>query len=378
MRPKRLVVSGLAALMLFAIPGSSVASASTNGCDPAWGVVDSANGSEQSNELWGVTAISPDDAWATGSYFDDNDNRLTLTEHWDGTYWNIVPSPSRGTYNWLTDVFAASTDDVWAVGNDQTTWPNPTLIEHWDGTVWSIVPTPDPDGSAFLFGVDGTSSSDVWAVGYITDTFRTLVEHWDGTTWSIVPSPNFDSRWNLLEDVVALAPDDVWAVGTVEHMGGLAGRTFVLHWDGTAWKIVHSPNIGVNSNVLLAVDARAADDLWAVGYILVGAHVKPLALHWNGSDWAAMRLPSGELGAELLGVTFTGPGTVVAVGATDYFFHPVTYQWSGGTWTSVSPALHTYGAHFRGVAATSADDVWAVGAYFPYYNQETLVEHHCP
>src|SRR5438093_10794170 len=152
MRPIRQALSGLAALALFAAPLGvwSVASASTVGCRPPWSVVSSPNGSEENNELDAVAALGPDAAWAVGAYFDAQDNRLTLTEHWDGTYWSIVPSPSQGTYNWLTDVFAVSTDDVWAVGNDQSTFPFSPMIEHWDGTACTIVPTPDPGGAAFL------------------------------------------------------------------------------------------------------------------------------------------------------------------------------------------------------------------------------------
>ena len=41
-----------------------------------------------------------------------------LTEHWNGSNWSIVSSPSPGTYNGneLYGVAAISTNDVWAVG----------------------------------------------------------------------------------------------------------------------------------------------------------------------------------------------------------------------------------------------------------------------
>src|SRR2546428_245363 len=62
----------------------------------------------------------------------------TLTEHWDGSQWSIVPSPNPGNLgNSLWAVTALSHDNVWAVGIYQA---NPggfqPLFEHWTGTNW--------------------------------------------------------------------------------------------------------------------------------------------------------------------------------------------------------------------------------------------------
>jgi hypothetical protein len=67
--------------------------------------------------------------------------------------------------------------------------------------------------------------------------------------------------------VVALAPDNAWAVGY--STPGLAGQsatlTLILHWDGTTWSIVPSPNVGPNTNRLLGITANSADDIYAFG-----------------------------------------------------------------------------------------------------------------
>jgi hypothetical protein len=39
-----------------------------------------------------------------------------------------------------------------------------TLIEHWDGTTWSQMPSPSPGFSAELLGV-ASSGNGIWAVG---------------------------------------------------------------------------------------------------------------------------------------------------------------------------------------------------------------------
>jgi hypothetical protein len=43
-------------------------------------------------------------------------------------------------------------------------------------------------------------------------------------------------------------------------------HTLIEHWNGSAWTIVPSPNVGSGNNSLAAVAARSANDVWAVGY----------------------------------------------------------------------------------------------------------------
>jgi hypothetical protein len=64
----------------------------------------------------------------------------------------------------LAGVAAVSAADVWAVGGSQTTTGSPTLIEHWDGTSWSVVASPTP-GAGRLNGVAGLGGGGLWAVG---------------------------------------------------------------------------------------------------------------------------------------------------------------------------------------------------------------------
>src|SRR5437870_13885364 len=81
-----------------------------------WKYVRSPNVSE--GELYDVAALDPQDAWAVGWVF-SNGAFLTLTEHWDGTRWRRVPSPSTGDWNNLRGVAMVGPDDVWAVGFGQ-------------------------------------------------------------------------------------------------------------------------------------------------------------------------------------------------------------------------------------------------------------------
>ncbi len=47
-----------------------------------------------SNFLNGVAAVSANDMWAVGDYESSGSLLQTLTEHWNGTVWSVVPSPS--------------------------------------------------------------------------------------------------------------------------------------------------------------------------------------------------------------------------------------------------------------------------------------------
>src|SRR5205085_2186818 len=139
---------------------------------------------------------SPDDLWAVG-YFHDNDIRRTLIEHWDGSQWSIIPSPNASSAdNLLQAVAVVAPDDVWAVGyySNSSGTNSLTLAEHWNGSDWSIVSSPSVGAySNVLAGVAAVSGSDVWAVGTSANDSghsQTLTLHWNGGDWNVVGSAN--------------------------------------------------------------------------------------------------------------------------------------------------------------------------------------------
>ena len=165
-----------------------------------------------------------------------------------------------------------------------------------------------------------------WAVGeYEQDgpqgrIYRTLVVHWDGQAWAVVPSPSPDAGLNYLSAVAGTAPDDLWTVGvsTTPTPDGPRGLTLTLHWDGQTWQTVPSPNIGAHTNTLSSVTARARDDVWAVGAATGDSRIstaQPLVLHWDGQTWAALPGPAAGPGALTLAQVVTaGDGTVWVAG----------------------------------------------------------------
>jgi hypothetical protein len=66
-----------------------------------------------------VAAVAANNIWAVGSFYEASTGAVeTLTEHFDGTSWSIIPSPNANSNdNALAGVTALGTGDVVAVGN---------------------------------------------------------------------------------------------------------------------------------------------------------------------------------------------------------------------------------------------------------------------
>jgi hypothetical protein len=85
-----------------------------------------------------------------------------------------------------------------------------------------------------LYGVKAISASDIWAVGSLATahyTNRNLLVHWNGTNWSIISSPNGYYGRNTLSAVTATSESDVWAVGSDEplNVANQANQGLVIH-----------------------------------------------------------------------------------------------------------------------------------------------------
>src|SRR5207253_4210437 len=176
--------------------------------------------------------------------------------------WSVVPSPNPGsTGDNLSAVTALSSNDVWAAGSYSGSGPNQSLVMHWNGSQWSVVPSPSPGSSInWLYGIAAQSAGNVWAVGeYNNGTgtpYQTLTMHWNGTQWSVVPSPNVGSQDNHLYGVADIAANDVWAAGYVgNYESPSSPQTLVMHWDGTQWSVVPSQSPGSWRNYLYAAYA---------------------------------------------------------------------------------------------------------------------------
>ena len=81
--------------------------------------------------------------------------------------WTVVPNANPGTTLYgFNGVAVASSSDVWAVGYSQATAgaATETLIEHWNGSPWSIVSSPSRNAKiSSLFAITVVSATNVRA-----------------------------------------------------------------------------------------------------------------------------------------------------------------------------------------------------------------------
>lgn len=206
----------------------------------------------------------------------------------DGASFRKVATPSAATIGVLSTGPAGTwiTQDV-AAGSDE-----PHLLRR-DGDAWTDAGLPDPE--ARINDVQALSATDVWAVGSRPTADdgerRPAVARFDGTAWTWLPEPGIPSS-NAVEQVVPLAPDDVWVYSNVH----------LAHWDGSAWTTIDAPGGSIAD---IAVDGSGT--LWAATPYSDGAALS----RYTGGSWQPVTAPAG---ARLHDVAAVGTSTIWGVG----------------------------------------------------------------
>jgi hypothetical protein len=320
-------------------------------------------GSSQHSFLEGVDMLSATNGWAVGEYYSATaGDEQTLIMRFNGSSWSVFPSPNvsetEPVENYLLEVDAVSSTNAWAVGWYVTPTLSPDnysylpLIMHYNGTDWQISAAPyisytTPYFTGFDQSLDGVSavpgSNQVWAVGFVNDytTGNTipLTLRYNGTSWQNIPTPFNTSVFSSSDDfeyrlysVSALSQNNVWAVGSYNKAGVADNnpQTLVMHWNGSSWSVVPSPNRTLE-NELYGVQALSANNIWAVGEYSEntwgepyrvdgptapgesraakhpgharerlspeapgGTYGSPLVMHWDGLDWQIMDTPQQQ------------------------------------------------------------------------------------
>jgi hypothetical protein len=296
--------------------------------------------------------------------------------------WNLVSSPNVGRGNEFRAIAAVASNDVWAVGMQNSSGAPQTLTQHWDGALWSVVPSPNIGGlENALYGVAARARDDVWAVGRYIDpgngtTRKTLAMHWDGRAWSITPTENGGFGNSYLQAIRMFASNDVWAVGFYGMES--SSQPLTMHWDGGHWSLVANPTLDNSAGSrVFAVDGTSTTDLWAVGHHFVGGVAVPFTMHWDGSRWSVVSSPTvSGVPTVLRGVKAIAPNNALAVGysGASGTGQAVIHRWDGSTWRAVpSPAVGE-GSFLWDIEATSANDVWAAGNHLSGGVTRTLIE----
>jgi hypothetical protein len=288
-----------------------------------------------------------------------------LGEHRTASGWAAqkTPSPACG---WLSSVVALPHHKAWAVGDETTSSAAiRTVTEFYNGSRWQIEPSPNPGTGNELHGVAATKSGTVWAVG-MNSQGSLILKHLGGH-WTQVKT----SLQVNLQSVTVTPAGQVWAVGSEFDPDTLAEATAIIHLTSSGWKQVPSPNPGgANSSYLTAVASGPHGALWAVGYYYDAANFEPhtLTLRYSSGHWTQVASPSpGKQADWLYAAAVSRSGQVWAVGgfAGPSCEHNLVEHFVSGTWHLVSvPNRGTCAGDVTnalyGVAVTGGS-VYAVG-----------------
>ena len=116
------------------------------------------------------------------------------------------------------------------------------------------------------------AANNVWASGYELENSNSRVPyvlHWNGTTWSLIKTPNpgagHGGVGSQLFGITAVSASDVWVVGHSQPANGTI-TTLTEQFNGSIWSVVPSPNPGLlGVDTLFGVAGAGGTQLFAVG-----------------------------------------------------------------------------------------------------------------
>jgi hypothetical protein len=175
-----------------------------------------------------ISADSASDIWVVGSTINAAESTVPEALHYDGTTWSVVavPQPSRSSGT-LSAVTAVSPTNAWAVGQASgagSAIGGSTLVEHWNGSAWGVVASPTPGAYPSLVAVAARSASDVYAVGTNLPSVnggpeQAMILRFNGSAWSVDSSGVFTGELFGASTFAGAANE--WAVGVGSSNQGL-------------------------------------------------------------------------------------------------------------------------------------------------------------
>ncbi|MFE9175326.1 hypothetical protein ACFYN5_03650 [Streptomyces sp. NPDC007126] len=250
------------------------------------------------------------------------------------------------------------------------------------GARWSAADLTDV-GHAALTGVTRVDGDTTWAYGVKVRqegkvqprTPLLLARDDDERSWREIPMPAFADRANQLSAIDAVSQQDAWAVGLYEES---RGAFLTQRWDGTEWRVVDAPapeGIRLAGAGLLDVSARTADDVWAVGWLIVvdsevpnpdkpggtiqETHAEAMLQHWDGEAWHLVPVPDAT-SLWTYSVTALADDDVWVSGYT-MDDRPAMLHYDGSSWSRVPVPYDGVNGELTDLEARGPNDVWAAG-----------------
>jgi hypothetical protein len=248
-----------------------------------------------------AAATSPNDVWAFTEGFTSHSASGILSRvlHWNGRAWLVV----KTFPDIISEGREAAPNDVWVFGEggQNAAW-------FFNGRTWTFEGGNVNGGSVL-------AANDAW--GY-TGTF---VEHWTGHKWvatnvaSLLP-PKRASNDPQVTGIIALRPNNVYAIANGFSSSSACGPTIVLHFNGLTWRRVAEGSFGCGPlNQLISPDGLGG--LWLPMPDI--AALPSYLVHYSGGRLTRAAVPGGFLTNTLNdAANFPGTARALAVG----FTHP--------------------------------------------------------
>ena len=194
---------------------------------------------------------------------------------------------------------------------------------------WAPVPSPNAAGSDFLMGVSCASENFCFAVGssrVAHHSERNLAERWNGRAWRVIPTPDVGSDGNDLQAVGCTSQSRCWAVGTT------GSGILILRWNGSKWTTLVGTTGGASGDYLAAVSCGASSMCVAVGK----KNGTGLIMKWTGGSWLTVPSAQGASAPYLASVSCASRTFCLAGGQTTKF-RAFAEVWRGKNWAAESP-----------------------------------------
>lgn len=264
-----------------------------------------------------VTAASPGDAWAVGTYLNSSQQTRPLVLHWNGQRWARFAVPGMPGSVTPTLVSATSPDNVWIFVRSNSDPSGQEFV--WNGQSWSELPGPPASNGGAAGSAVVLSSGAAWEAGSNAcpapaPPACTSLWRWDGARWNLVQVPAF------LDDLAG-AGTRVWLVG--QATSGTDAQPVIFRWNGTQWVKV----LGAYNRVTLfpTIAPTSRGGLWLLS-LAPNNRERTLLFHLRAGTWSSIAVPAA-IQTSSSGMVADGFGGVWVAS---------TAHWTGTRWIDTS------------------------------------------
>ncbi len=365
-----------------------------------------------------IDCVAPDECIAVGKTLQSQ----SVAAEWDGYEWEYVPTPYAGLEGWqssLTSVSCPEPEECIAVGDllEPHEYSRPYVLQ-WNGEEWHESEEELPYFTEAPRSISCASPTSCMAVG--SENEQPYSMYWNGSSWSTPSVPGAENPFDgaellgvscSIEEVEnkEKEPEEICVAAgwfhpeTEENFETEIGRfqTFVEVWDGSEWSIDTSLTPPGVESWLSDIDCPNHSSCMAVGYStenLEYEDYRPLALHWDGAEWAegspplfqitgeseieikAEEIEEEEGEGEAVGVSCATATSCVAVGTS--YDQVMIAGWNGTSWSAQehssieTPAPELFSPALEEVSCVSVNSCEAIGHEWQNYYLNPIIFAH--